>query len=70
MWLRTTAGAYAGQIRDYPYLVAVSALRNGTAVRIDIAAPSLAANAAPVIAIPSVVTSTDPMRRRAKRVKE
>lgn len=35
MRLRTLAGAHAGQIRDYPYAVGMSALRTGMAERVD-----------------------------------
>ena len=35
MWLRATAGAYAGQIRDYAYTAGVAALATGSAVRVD-----------------------------------
>lgn len=34
MYLRTTAGAYAGQIRDYAFGAAQAALRAGTAERV------------------------------------
>lgn len=34
MWLRTLAGAYAGQIRDFRTDVGFSALRSGTAERV------------------------------------
>lgn len=35
MYLRTLAGAYAGQIRDYGRVAGPAALRSGTAERID-----------------------------------
>lgn len=35
MRLRTVAGAYAGQIRDYSTAVGFAALRSGTAALID-----------------------------------
>ena len=35
MRLRTTAGAYAGEIRDYPFSVAQAALKAGSAVVVD-----------------------------------
>lgn len=44
MRLRTTAGAYAGQIRDYAYAAGVNALRTGMAERI-VEAPVASAGA-------------------------
>lgn len=35
MYLRTTAGANAGQIRDYTFGAAQAALKAGTAERVD-----------------------------------
>lgn len=35
MWLRTLAGAYAGQVREYSMVVGFNALRSGTAERVD-----------------------------------
>lgn len=34
MWLRTLAGAYAGQIRDYSIVAGLAALRTGMAARV------------------------------------
>jgi hypothetical protein len=35
MRLRTTAGGYAGQIRDYSPVAGMAALRSGTAARLE-----------------------------------
>lgn len=40
MRLRTTAGAYAGQIRDYGLVAGRAALAAGTAERVDITMPA------------------------------
>ena len=49
MRLRTTAGAYAGHIRDYDFGAAQAALKSGTAERIEPVVP-VPARAAPVTA--------------------
>ncbi len=46
MWLRTLAGAYAGQIRDYGMVAGFNALRSGTAEKVG--PHSQSAVAAPV----------------------
>ena len=48
MWLRTLAGAYAGQIRDYSMDAGFKALRSGTAERIAAPSPPVAVASAPV----------------------
>lgn len=35
MRLKTLAGAYAGQVRDYSTVTGLAALRSGTAVRLE-----------------------------------
>ncbi len=46
MWLRTLAGAYAGQIRNYGMVAGFNALRSGTAEKVG--AHTQSAVAAPV----------------------
>lgn len=40
MVLRTVAGRYAGEVRDYPFLAARAALATGTAVPVEGAQPT------------------------------
>jgi hypothetical protein len=59
MWLRATAGAYAGQIREYGTATGLAALRTGTAERVIESAPVVVMPQSPVTA-----QSTAPDKRR------
>jgi hypothetical protein len=63
MRLRTVAGAYAGQIRDYDYLAGQAALRTGTAERLDAVRPETV-QAPPVRPVPP---SQGPQAKRRQR---
>lgn len=61
MLLRTLAGRYAGEIREYPFHVGQDALRSGTAARLDDPPPAaLDVVAAPVPAHADVATLAAP----------
>jgi hypothetical protein len=64
MRLRTTVGAYAGEIRDYLFSAGQAALKTGTAERVDQpVARAQAAVATPVIARASAPVATSRRRR-------
>ncbi len=68
MWLRTLAGAYAGQIRDYRTDVGLQALRTGMAERVNAAEPLkvLSVHAADQMAQAAVIVSADKKRKVRK----
>ena len=64
MQLRTTAGRYAGEIRDYSHLAGLAALKAGTAVRPD--APPVRPIPPQTEARPAQASAhTHPRRRRS-----
>jgi len=67
MLLRTTAGAQAGQVRNYEAWAAQAALRSGTAERVDTAPARPAAAAAAPIAVPSGEVESQRRDRRHRR---
>lgn len=52
MRLRTTAGAYAGEIREYPYAAGMAALRSGTAERLTDETSTVPRDPAPRVTAP------------------
>lgn len=65
MRLRTTAGAYAGEIRDYPFSVAQAALKVGSAVLVEQdPAPLVITRAAPVAPAPVDRKTWRPHKRK------
>lgn len=59
MQLRATAGAYAGQIREYAFTAAQAALKTGAAERVSRPAPS-----APVRSTPPPAATSAKRRTR------
>jgi hypothetical protein len=57
MRLKTTVGAYAGQIREYAFTAAQAALKTGAAERIE-PAPSAPVRSTPQPAAPSAKRRT------------
>jgi hypothetical protein len=67
MRLRTLAGAYAGQVRDYSTATGLAALRTGMAERVD-APPSVVRTHAAAVSAPKP-TARGPAARTPRRTK-
>lgn len=71
MWLRTLAGAYAGQIRDYRTDVGLQALRTGMAERVSApeASPlkALSVHAAEQMEAAAVIVAGSDKKRKGRK---
>lgn len=71
MWLRTLAGAYAGQIRDYRTDVGFAALRTGMAERVASTEPSplqaLSVHAAEQMEAAAVITAGTGKKHKGRK---
>ncbi len=56
MWIRTLAGAYAGQIRDYSTECGLRAIRSGMGIRVEGPHEAALSTAAVVAAVTAPVT--------------